>query len=277
MAYEGEIPWYSRALDFEALAREFPPPPDYFRSVFRISRDELRARQEERFLATVKRGWEIPFFQRHWGNVGARAGRHSRPRRSRQAAAVHGEGIAREHRAQPAVRRLHGHHAGGRRADAARAADQRRHHRPAAADAVCAARPRDDGDPRRTPLRAAWRAARRSRDGHVLAGSRQRRHGAARSDLALHRRRAGDDRKRRQHADAPADRDRQGVGRQRHPRLSVLPATSGDRRQGGDGHRSAQPRYPRRSDRISDRKIASASKRCGMRPATTPTARTRAA
>jgi phenylacetate-CoA ligase len=74
MAYEGDIPWYSRALDFEALAREFPPPPDYFRTVFRLSRDELRARQEERFLATVKRGWEIPFYQRHWGRAGLEPG-----------------------------------------------------------------------------------------------------------------------------------------------------------------------------------------------------------
>ena len=74
MAYEGDVPWWSRALDFEALAREFPPPPDYFRTVFRISRDEMRARQEERFLATVKRGWEIPFYQRHWGNAGLEPG-----------------------------------------------------------------------------------------------------------------------------------------------------------------------------------------------------------
>ena len=74
MTYEGDVPWYSRALDFEALAREFPPPPDYFRDVFRISRDELRARQEQRFLATVKRGWEIPFFQRHWGAAGIEPG-----------------------------------------------------------------------------------------------------------------------------------------------------------------------------------------------------------
>jgi phenylacetate-CoA ligase len=74
MAYEGDVPWYSRALDFEALAREFPPPPDYFRSVYRISRDELRARQEERFLATVRRGWEIPFFRRHWGTAGIEPG-----------------------------------------------------------------------------------------------------------------------------------------------------------------------------------------------------------
>jgi phenylacetate-CoA ligase len=70
MAYEGDVPWLFRALDYEALAREFPPPPNFFREAFRISRDELRSRQEQRFLETVKRGWEIPFFQRHWGAVG---------------------------------------------------------------------------------------------------------------------------------------------------------------------------------------------------------------
>jgi phenylacetate-CoA ligase len=64
------IPWYWRSLDFEALTREFPPPPDYFRTTFRVSRDELRAIQEKRFLATVARGWEIPFFRRHWGAAG---------------------------------------------------------------------------------------------------------------------------------------------------------------------------------------------------------------
>jgi phenylacetate-CoA ligase len=73
-AYEGDIPWLFRALDYEALAREFPPPPNYFREAFRISRDEIRARQEQRFLQTVKRGWEIPFFQRHWRGVGLEPG-----------------------------------------------------------------------------------------------------------------------------------------------------------------------------------------------------------
>jgi len=73
-AYEGDIPWLFRALDYEALAREFPPPPNYFREVFRVSRDEIRARQETRFLQTVARGWEIPFFQRHWGNAGIEPG-----------------------------------------------------------------------------------------------------------------------------------------------------------------------------------------------------------
>jgi phenylacetate-CoA ligase len=73
-AYEGDIPWLFRALDYEALAREFPPPPNYFHEVFRVSRDEIHARQETRFLQTVRRGWEIPFFQRHWGNAGIEPG-----------------------------------------------------------------------------------------------------------------------------------------------------------------------------------------------------------
>src|SRR4029450_5808128 len=38
-----------------------------------MPRDALRALQEKRFLATVKRGWEIPFFQRHWGRAGIEA------------------------------------------------------------------------------------------------------------------------------------------------------------------------------------------------------------
>jgi phenylacetate-CoA ligase len=68
------VPWYFKSLDFEQLARDYPPPPDYFRTTARISRDELRALQEKRFLQTMKRGWEIPFFQRHWGNAGMEPG-----------------------------------------------------------------------------------------------------------------------------------------------------------------------------------------------------------
>ena len=74
MNHQHDSTWYWRSLDFDALTREFPPPPDYFDQVFRISRDELRKRQETRFLATVKRGWEIPFFQRHWGGAGLAPG-----------------------------------------------------------------------------------------------------------------------------------------------------------------------------------------------------------
>ena len=72
--YPEHVPWYSRSLDFEQLARDYPPPPDYFRTTARLARDELRELQERRFLATVKRGWEIPFFRRHWGKAGLEAG-----------------------------------------------------------------------------------------------------------------------------------------------------------------------------------------------------------
>ena len=68
------VPWYWRSLDFEQLTRDYPPPPDYFRTTFRISRDELRALQEKRFLATVARGWDIPFFHRHWTSAGMARG-----------------------------------------------------------------------------------------------------------------------------------------------------------------------------------------------------------
>ncbi len=68
------VPWYSRSLDFEQLARDYPPPPDYFRTTATLSRDALHALQETRFLATVQRGWEIPFFQRHWAASGIERG-----------------------------------------------------------------------------------------------------------------------------------------------------------------------------------------------------------
>jgi phenylacetate-CoA ligase len=72
--YPAHVPRYWRSLDMEQLTRDYPPPPDYFHTTARLSRDELRSLQEKRFLATVKRGWEIPFFQRHWSGVGIERG-----------------------------------------------------------------------------------------------------------------------------------------------------------------------------------------------------------
>jgi phenylacetate-CoA ligase len=67
-------PWYWKSLDFASLAREFPPPPDFFDSVYRMDRAALDRIREERFLKTVARGWEIPFFQRHWRAAGLAPG-----------------------------------------------------------------------------------------------------------------------------------------------------------------------------------------------------------
>jgi len=71
---ERAVPWYGRSLDFEALWREYPPPPDYLDRVHRMSRDELRSLQERRFLAQVERAWQVPFYQLHWGSVGMQPG-----------------------------------------------------------------------------------------------------------------------------------------------------------------------------------------------------------
>ena len=72
--YEQTFPHFSRALDFEQLTRDYPPPPEFYKTVLRMPRAELEALKNRRFLATVKRGWEIPFFQRHWGEAGLEPG-----------------------------------------------------------------------------------------------------------------------------------------------------------------------------------------------------------
>src|ERR1700733_5653350 len=69
-SFEKQVPLYYRSLDFEALWRDFAPAPDFFESTYRRSRDELNALQNRRFLQQAKRAWEIPFYQRHWGNAG---------------------------------------------------------------------------------------------------------------------------------------------------------------------------------------------------------------
>ncbi len=67
-------PRYWQSLDFAAHNAEYPPPPDFFSAVYRKPRDQLRQLQEKRFLATVRRGWEIPFYRRHWSNAGIEPG-----------------------------------------------------------------------------------------------------------------------------------------------------------------------------------------------------------
>jgi phenylacetate-CoA ligase len=68
------IPRYYQALDFEALWRDYPPAPDYFDSTYRMSRDALRALQEQRFLQQMQRAWQIPFYRRHWSARGMAPG-----------------------------------------------------------------------------------------------------------------------------------------------------------------------------------------------------------
>jgi phenylacetate-CoA ligase len=69
-----EVPWYYNSIDFEQLWEEFPPPPRFLDGVFTLSRDAIHALQEQRFLQQVARGWEVPFYQRHWRRAGLAPG-----------------------------------------------------------------------------------------------------------------------------------------------------------------------------------------------------------
>jgi phenylacetate-CoA ligase len=68
------IPRYAAALDFEALWQEFPPAEIYFETAYRRSADEIRQIQNQRFLAQMRRAWQVPFYKRHWTTAGMLAG-----------------------------------------------------------------------------------------------------------------------------------------------------------------------------------------------------------
>lgn len=65
---------YFNATDMLALAADYPIGPAFVERFTAISRDELRALQEGRFASLLARAWQIPFYQRHWGEQGIEAG-----------------------------------------------------------------------------------------------------------------------------------------------------------------------------------------------------------
>lgn len=69
-----EQPNYFNQTDMAALSREYPIGPAFLRRFEAISRDELRALQEDRFANLMRRAWQVPFYQRHWGAQGLAAG-----------------------------------------------------------------------------------------------------------------------------------------------------------------------------------------------------------
>ena len=67
-------PTYFEALDHEQMLRDYPIG-DAFVSRYRaMSRDELFALQDAQFKRLMKRGWEVPFYQRLWGAQGIEPG-----------------------------------------------------------------------------------------------------------------------------------------------------------------------------------------------------------
>ena len=68
------FPTYFETLDPKQLLADYPVGQAFVDRYTRMSRDELHALQNERFIKLMKRGWEIPFYQRLWGNKGIEPG-----------------------------------------------------------------------------------------------------------------------------------------------------------------------------------------------------------
>jgi phenylacetate-CoA ligase len=63
-------PNYFEAMDYAGIIRDYGRPESFVERFSALSRDELRAIQNERFLKIVAFAWKIPFYQRLWGAKG---------------------------------------------------------------------------------------------------------------------------------------------------------------------------------------------------------------
>ena len=65
---------YFTELDYQRMEQEYPLGEEYIKLIKNISRDELYALQEKRFLSLISKGWKIPFYKRHWESSGLASG-----------------------------------------------------------------------------------------------------------------------------------------------------------------------------------------------------------
>ncbi|WOK37933.1 phenylacetate--CoA ligase family protein [Sphingomonas sp. C3-2] len=68
------FPTYHETFDAKQMLEDYPVGDAFTARYTTMSRDELHAMQNERFLKLMKRGWEVPFYQRLWGAQGIEAG-----------------------------------------------------------------------------------------------------------------------------------------------------------------------------------------------------------
>ncbi|XUU61170.1 phenylacetate--CoA ligase family protein [Erythrobacter sp. HA6-11] len=67
-------PTYFEAFDAKQMLADYPVGDAFLARYRSISQDELFAIQNAQFKRLMKRGWEIPFYQRLWGNHGIEPG-----------------------------------------------------------------------------------------------------------------------------------------------------------------------------------------------------------
>lgn len=68
------FPTYFETFDIRQLLADYPIGDAFTARYAAMSRDELRALQNARFLTLMKRGWEIPFYRRLWSARGLEPG-----------------------------------------------------------------------------------------------------------------------------------------------------------------------------------------------------------
>jgi phenylacetate-CoA ligase len=71
---EIHVPYYWKALDWEKLTRDYPPPPMFSRTTGALSPDGMRELQNARFLERVGDAWKLPFYRNRWRAVGLEPG-----------------------------------------------------------------------------------------------------------------------------------------------------------------------------------------------------------
>ncbi|MFC7290308.1 phenylacetate--CoA ligase family protein [Hirschia litorea] len=64
---------YFDSADWNQMQKEHPIGDDFI-TFAKKSKDEIRAHQEKLFARCVARAWQIPFYQRLWGNAGIETG-----------------------------------------------------------------------------------------------------------------------------------------------------------------------------------------------------------
>ena len=69
-----KLPLYRNAMDWNAFDEAFPAPDVFAETVFKWSRDQVEAMQNERFLQIVEKSWSNEFYRRRWTEAGLEPG-----------------------------------------------------------------------------------------------------------------------------------------------------------------------------------------------------------
>jgi phenylacetate-CoA ligase len=65
-------PTYFESFDYSQMLKDYPLGDEVFEQFQGMSCSALKTLQNKRFMQVVKRAWEIPFYQRVWGNAGVK-------------------------------------------------------------------------------------------------------------------------------------------------------------------------------------------------------------